>query len=70
MYSVVRNPGDWGEWTPWSDCQGVCGDGIRDRIRPCLPLFPEFGPGDCTNGFGEEDDVCYLGDCAPSMLIC
>ena len=66
MVTVISNPGEWGAWTPWSDCQGVCGDGIRDRIRPCLPLFPELDDADCPNGLDEEVEPCYLQDCAPS----
>ena len=30
--------GHWGEWTPWTGCQGKCGDkrGFRQKIRLCI----------------------------------
>ena len=64
--AVVDNPGEWGDWTEWSPCTGVCGQGIRDRIRPCDPLFPELGDGDCA-GVDEDEEFCYLGECSPSQ---
>uniref|UniRef100_A0A8C9WBE0 Thrombospondin, type I, domain containing 1 n=1 Tax=Scleropages formosus TaxID=113540 RepID=A0A8C9WBE0_SCLFO len=57
---VQRSAETWGQWQPWSSCSVSCGEGVRERVRPCL-LPPTGGLG-CT-GMVKEQSHCSLEDC-------
>ncbi|CAL8267984.1 unnamed protein product [Merluccius merluccius] len=58
---VHRSIETWGPWAPWSLCSVSCGEGVRERIRPCLSR-PGVAGVQCP-GMGKERSPCSLEDC-------
>jgi len=51
-----------GEWCPWSDCQGNCGnEGTQSRVCNCPA--PAFGGEDCE---GDSQQDCQMPGCPES----
>ena len=42
-----------GDWTPWGDCDQVCGPGFKHRTRP-ITTPAQFGGANCSDNLAEE----------------
>ena len=52
----------WDKWESWSDCDAVCGEGIRSRIRDVKS--PAVGNGTECEIFDETNEKrCYKENC-------
>ncbi|XP_051275927.1 properdin [Dicentrarchus labrax] len=51
-------PPQWSEWSPWSYCNVLCGDGVTQRKRTCFA----FGLSECENA----EDKLQTRPCAGS----
>ena len=47
------------EWSIWSPCSVVCGDGQRRRTR-----VVNSNSTDCREMSEEEEEPCYMPDCS------
>ncbi|XP_060563197.1 SCO-spondin-like [Ruditapes philippinarum] len=61
--------GGWSEWSNFSRCGSVCGDGYTTRNRTCSNPAPQNGGNNCT-GSHEERSKCNSGPCSKDMPIC
>ncbi len=48
------------EWSAWSTCSAVCGDGVQQAARTCQA--PRFGGNPC-DGLLQDSRACRLRDC-------
>ncbi|KAL4230559.1 Thrombospondin type 1 repeat-containing protein [Mactra antiquata] len=53
--------GNWGPWSGWDDCTGVCGIGSRSRYRQCNNPAPQNGGKICYGDDYDYDDQCDTG---------
>ncbi|XP_046576195.1 SCO-spondin-like [Haliotis rubra] len=37
--------GGWSDWSEWTDCSAVCGEGRKTRLRMCADPYPSGGEG-------------------------
>ncbi|XP_060558848.1 A disintegrin and metalloproteinase with thrombospondin motifs adt-1-like [Ruditapes philippinarum] len=61
--------GGWSEWSNFSRCGSVCGDGYTTRKRTCSNPAPQNGGNNCV-GNHEERSKCNSGPCSDDMPIC
>eukprot|EP00795_Rhopilema_esculentum_P005025 gene5025-133_t len=54
--------GSWGPWSIFGPCKGVCGAGVRTRVRECDSPAPMYG-GKYCRGVSKDVDSCKLQDC-------
>uniref|UniRef100_A0A3Q2CH68 SCO-spondin n=1 Tax=Cyprinodon variegatus TaxID=28743 RepID=A0A3Q2CH68_CYPVA len=54
--------GHWSEWTEWSQCDALCGGGVRQRNRTCSAPPPKNGGQDCE-GMTRQSQTCNLQPC-------
>ncbi|XP_044178032.1 coadhesin-like [Acropora millepora] len=55
--------GNWGEWSPWSDCSRSCGGGNHSRTRECNNPAPANGGKQCDGPFRQRDRLCNDHEC-------
>ncbi|ODM96143.1 Netrin receptor UNC5C [Orchesella cincta] len=48
--------GGWSQWSPWSDCQGLCGKGVQKRTRMCNSPAPLNGGRPCSGSSVQKQD--------------
>lgn len=67
--SIVLVHGEWGDWTPFSNCSKPCGFGKRVRTRSCDSPKAEYGGKECdADGRIEELEGCNPYPC-PRMYL-
>ncbi|XP_072234960.1 SCO-spondin [Leuresthes tenuis] len=54
--------GHWSEWTEWSDCNALCGGGVRQRNRTCSAPSPKNGGRECE-GMHWQSQSCNNQPC-------
>ncbi|XP_029005418.1 SCO-spondin [Betta splendens] len=54
--------GRWSEWTEWSDCDALCGGGVKQRNRTCTAPPPKNGGRDCE-GMTLQSQTCNNQPC-------
>uniref|UniRef100_A0A3Q2QHI6 SCO-spondin n=1 Tax=Fundulus heteroclitus TaxID=8078 RepID=A0A3Q2QHI6_FUNHE len=54
--------GHWSGWTEWSECDALCGGGVRQRNRTCSAPPPKNGGRDCE-GMTRQSQTCNLQPC-------
>jgi hypothetical protein len=57
-------PGNWGEWSSWTDCNVACGRGITERTRSCDSPAPRNGGPGC-DGPPIEKKSCTAAAACP-----
>ncbi|XP_068593022.1 thrombospondin-2-like [Cebidichthys violaceus] len=50
----VRPDGNWGLWSPWSECTTTCGHGSVTRVRLCSNPPPQKGGRGCAGSAREK----------------
>ena len=56
--------GNYSEWSVFSNCSKICGNGIKKRTRNCSNPKPSHGGRDCSNlGLGIEIKECNTQPC-------
>lgn len=67
--------GNWGRWTPYSDCSVTCGGGVQQRTRACDSPAPSNGGQPCI-GIDTETRPCAEWacpdcdkDCSPDGVL-
>ena len=61
--------GSWTSWLSWSNCQGDCGQGRRNRTRVCADPEPQFGGDQCLGAGVEMEEGCQVGGLCPSKIL-
>uniref|UniRef100_A0A3B3XWQ1 Spondin-like TSP1 domain-containing protein n=1 Tax=Poecilia mexicana TaxID=48701 RepID=A0A3B3XWQ1_9TELE len=51
--------GHWSAWTEWSECDALCGGGVRQRSRTCSAPPPKNGGRDCE-GMTRQSQTCNI----------
>jgi hypothetical protein len=64
--SYLTVDGDWGAWSPWSNCSTTCADGVITRIRSCDHPQPRFGGLNCFGNITEYQ-VCTNPMCRGTL---
>ncbi|KAM4544149.1 SCO-spondin [Fundulus diaphanus] len=54
--------GHWSGWTEWSECDALCGGGVRQRNRTCSAPPPKNGGRDCE-GMTRQSQTCNHQPC-------
>uniref|UniRef100_A0A087Y443 SCO-spondin n=1 Tax=Poecilia formosa TaxID=48698 RepID=A0A087Y443_POEFO len=54
--------GHWSAWTEWSECDALCGGGVRQRSRTCSAPPPKNGGRDCE-GMTRQSQTCNIQPC-------
>ncbi|XP_037550324.1 SCO-spondin-like [Nematolebias whitei] len=54
--------GYWSKWTEWSECDTLCGGGVRQRNRTCSAPPPKNGGRDCE-GMSQQRQSCNSQPC-------
>ena len=54
-YFKIKVPGNWGQWTAWSQCRSGCG-GYQKRARVCDDPPPSNGGSDCGGELFQTDE--------------
>uniref|UniRef100_A0A3Q3AAE4 SCO-spondin n=1 Tax=Kryptolebias marmoratus TaxID=37003 RepID=A0A3Q3AAE4_KRYMA len=54
--------GHWSKWTEWSECDALCGGGVRQRNRTCSTPPPKNGGRDCE-GMSQQRQSCNSQPC-------
>lgn len=57
-------PPTWSPWSPWPECNVLCGDGVMQRSRKCV------GKGPCPTARGSLDFSDYLETIPCSSTCC
>ncbi|XP_046859272.1 LOW QUALITY PROTEIN: tolloid-like protein 1 [Xenia sp. Carnegie-2017] len=64
--NTTRKPipihGGWSEWSKWSNCSKLCGQGYQRRLRQCNQPIPSLGGQNC-NGTNVENRTCRNSVC-------
>ena len=66
-------PGDYSEWSDWSECTATCGGGEMTRTRSCTNPPPEHdGPTCIEQGLGAADETvnCNEDSCPSKYVLC
>ncbi|KAM8881275.1 SCO-spondin isoform 1-T4 [Synchiropus picturatus] len=58
--------GNWSEWTEWSQCDTLCGGGVRKRIRACSNPPPKNGGTECE-GTSLQSQSCNTQPCTKEV---
>ena len=64
LYLTV--PGNWTDWTTWSDCSTTCGGGVSIRTRDCDTSWIPGLKAPCEGeeeGAGTESQPCHEFSC-------
>uniref|UniRef100_A0A3B5KU81 Uncharacterized protein n=1 Tax=Xiphophorus couchianus TaxID=32473 RepID=A0A3B5KU81_9TELE len=54
--------GHWSAWTEWSECDALCGGGVRQRSRTCSAPPPKNGGRECE-GMTRQSQTCNIQPC-------
>ena len=57
--------GGWTLWTKWSACLGLCGTGLKKRMRECTNPKPQYGGRKCR---GESEDYMECDTMIPCPI--
>ena len=62
--------GGYSNWTKWSDCSAICGDGVLTRSRQCNnPKSSGPHAKDCSVlGPSQETKKCYIKPCHGNFI--
>ncbi|XP_059142334.1 uncharacterized protein LOC131929966 [Physella acuta] len=55
--------GQFGHWSPWSECSASCGGGVSSRSRACDNPPPKNGGLPCTHSLARESRTCNEQTC-------
>ena len=53
---------EWGLWSPWSECDAFCGEGLKGRIR-LIEQDAMWNGKKCNKKEGTEVDACFEDKC-------
>ncbi|KAM4678597.1 A disintegrin and metalloproteinase with thrombospondin motifs 2-like [Discoglossus pictus] len=59
---ILRQDGNWGQWSKFGSCSRTCGTGVRYRTRNCDNPHPSNGGRSCV-GPTYELELCNSEDC-------
>uniref|UniRef100_A0A5S6MMU9 Cilia and flagella associated protein 73 n=1 Tax=Xenopus tropicalis TaxID=8364 RepID=A0A5S6MMU9_XENTR len=59
---ILRQDGNWGQWSKFGSCSRSCGTGVRYRTRSCDNPHPANGGRSCS-GPSYELQLCNTEDC-------
>jgi len=59
--------GNWSDFGPWGDCEGICQEGTRMRFRSCNNPVPDGGA--YCEGEAFETQFCLLMNPCPEITI-
>ncbi|XP_060792363.1 A disintegrin and metalloproteinase with thrombospondin motifs 2 isoform X2 [Neoarius graeffei] len=59
---ILRQDGQWGQWTKFGSCSRTCGGGVRFRTRQCDNPIPANGGRTCY-GNNYEFQLCNNDEC-------
>ncbi|XP_069826490.1 A disintegrin and metalloproteinase with thrombospondin motifs 2-like isoform X1 [Dendropsophus ebraccatus] len=59
---ILRQDGNWGQWSKFGSCSRTCGTGVRYRTRSCDNPHPSNGGRSCT-GPSYELELCNTEEC-------
>lgn len=45
IYFSFSEKGGWSEWSEWTVCSAICGEGRKTRLRMCADPYPSGGGG-------------------------
>ncbi|XP_059158286.1 sushi, von Willebrand factor type A, EGF and pentraxin domain-containing protein 1-like, partial [Physella acuta] len=68
LYRMIHLPdcpvnGQFGHWSPWSECSASCGGGVSSRSRACDNPPPKNGGLPCTHSLARESRTCNEQTC-------
>ncbi|XP_059158280.1 uncharacterized protein LOC131942419 [Physella acuta] len=68
VYRLLNLPGcpvngQFGHWSPWSECSASCGGGVSSRSRACDNPPPKNGGQPCTHSLARESRTCNEQTC-------
>ncbi|KAG8579260.1 hypothetical protein GDO81_010779 [Engystomops pustulosus] len=59
---ILRQDGNWGQWSKFGSCSRTCGTGVRYRTRSCDNPHPSNGGRSCV-GLSYELQLCNTEEC-------
>uniref|UniRef100_A0A8C5PY31 A disintegrin and metalloproteinase with thrombospondin motifs 2 n=1 Tax=Leptobrachium leishanense TaxID=445787 RepID=A0A8C5PY31_9ANUR len=59
---ILRQDGNWGQWSKFGSCSRTCGTGVRYRTRSCDNPLPANGGRSCS-GSSYELQLCNTEEC-------
>ncbi|KAM8973905.1 A disintegrin and metalloproteinase with thrombospondin motifs 2-like [Pelodytes ibericus] len=59
---ILRQDGNWGQWSKFGSCSRTCGTGVKYRTRSCDNPHPANGGRSCS-GPSYELQLCNTEDC-------
>ncbi|XP_053321343.1 A disintegrin and metalloproteinase with thrombospondin motifs 2-like isoform X2 [Spea bombifrons] len=64
---ILRQDGNWGQWSKFGSCSRTCGTGVRYRTRSCDNPHPANGGRSCA-GPSYELQLCNTEDCDKDFI--